>query len=316
MENNKNKIIAALVALLIVGSIWGGIGNHKAKNANYALKETQTELQALKAELASEQVATPKEGAVVQPGQDEDQVALEAVLADKEQQLVATRQEVVRLHEQLKQCEQGIKERETKIAKLAAQNKAGKTKDAHAEQQASELEALAVQLQGQTADLQDQLEQKSAALAKAEQQVAELEEADQQLQSALQENGRIITELEGELAQAQGQLAEVAEAKVEGQATENETLLVMSGELESAKAQIIGLEKIVEEKDAALEETARELDRLRVNTDVLLAKISDQRDALQELQGENLELVKNLTAKNDEIASLQEQLAPMDTQNN
>ena len=42
--------------------------------------------------------------------------------------------------------------------------------------------------------------------------------------------------------------------------------------------------------------------------DVLLSRIADQRDQLQEMQEENRDLIKELTAKNEVIADLQEEL--------
>lgn len=76
--------------------------------------------------------------------------------------------------------------------------------------------------------------------------------------------------------------------------------------IDACNAQVIGLEKMLEEKNAAMEETAREMDRLKINMDVLLSKIGEQQDTLQEMQEENRELVKELAAKNEEIADLQE----------
>jgi chromosome segregation ATPase len=79
-------------------------------------------------------------------------------------------------------------------------------------------------------------------------------------------------------------------------------------EYESTRAQVIGLEKIIEEKNATIEETSKELDNWKVNMDVLLSRITEQQDGLQELQNENRELLKELAAKNQELADLNEQL--------
>lgn len=78
--------------------------------------------------------------------------------------------------------------------------------------------------------------------------------------------------------------------------------------LEVAQAQIIGLEKIVEEKSDDMDETSQEMDRLKINMDVLLSKIADQQDNLQELQKENRQLVKELSAKNEELSDLMEEV--------
>lgn len=78
--------------------------------------------------------------------------------------------------------------------------------------------------------------------------------------------------------------------------------------LNGANAQMMGLEKLLEEKNAAMEETSQDMDRLQINMDVLLSKIADQRDQLQEIQEENRDLVKELAAKNEEVADLQEEI--------
>ncbi len=86
------------------------------------------------------------------------------------------------------------------------------------------------------------------------------------------------------------------------------TIQRLQQRLDAEKAQMMGLEKLLEEKNAAMEETSQEMDRLKINMDVLLSKIADQRDHLQEVQEENRDLIKELAAKNEEIADLQEEL--------
>lgn len=71
----------------------------------------------------------------------------------------------------------------------------------------------------------------------------------------------------------------------------------LSQQLEEAKAQLLGLEKIVEEKEAALQAGAQEKERLRINTEVLLAKIGDLQNELRASQEENRHLVKGLAAE-------------------
>lgn len=80
--------------------------------------------------------------------------------------------------------------------------------------------------------------------------------------------------------------------------------------LDEASAQLLGLEKIVDEKNAALRDSAAEKERLRINMDVLLNKIADQQRELQAIQEENRELVTQLAARN-EMADLQEPQPPV-----
>ena len=79
-------------------------------------------------------------------------------------------------------------------------------------------------------------------------------------------------------------------------------------DLNACNAQILGLEKLIDEKNEAMDETTQEMDRLKINMDVLLSKIADQRDSMQELQEDNRELAKELAERNEEIANLQEEV--------
>jgi len=86
------------------------------------------------------------------------------------------------------------------------------------------------------------------------------------------------------------------------------TVAQQQQQLEAANAQVFGLEKIVVEKTDAVEATRGEMDRLRINMDVLLAKIAEQRDRIRELQEENRALNLELAARNEELAELREEL--------
>ncbi|MHB8808387.1 MAG: hypothetical protein ACYC9M_00035 [Desulfobulbaceae bacterium] len=74
---------------------------------------------------------------------------------------------------------------------------------------------------------------------------------------------------------------------------------VLQQRLDEANAQLLGLEKIVDEKNAAMREAAVEKERRQINMDVLLGKIVDQQRALQTLQEENREVIKQLAARNE-----------------
>ncbi|MDW7772579.1 MAG: hypothetical protein SCH71_06775 [Desulfobulbaceae bacterium] len=108
--------------------------------------------------------------------------------------------------------------------------------------------------------------------------------------------------------------AETAEKKQEEPALQDQlqaaslTVEYLRQEFNACNAQIIGLEKLVDEKNSAIDATTQEMDRLRINMDVLLSKIADQRESLQKLQEKNRQMVKELGVKNKEIASLQEEV--------
>jgi len=126
-------------------------------------------------------------------------------------------------------------------------------------------------------------------------------------------SAREVAELQKNLTEAEARNRELAAAVERGEQVEREQAAV-TRKLETAQAQIIGLEKIIEEKNAVIEEISRTLDRVKINMDVLLNKIADQQDGLQEVQEENRELIKELAAKNKEVADLQEQLQAVPVQ--
>lgn len=72
--------------------------------------------------------------------------------------------------------------------------------------------------------------------------------------------------------------------------------VAFSQQLEEARAQLVGLEKILEEKEAALQAGAQEKERLRINTEILLAKIGELQNELRTSKEENRHLVKGLAA--------------------
>jgi DNA repair exonuclease SbcCD ATPase subunit len=273
---------------------------------------------------------------------------LQKVLQLKEEQLAKARKELVSLRKANKSLEARLSERDAAVQKLVAQkdqlvakannaasvklsvlqkkmamlNNALKKKDeqiANAQREAGKQIAA---LQEKIVALKGDLKQKDA-------QVAQEKSADVTEQVAVFQ--KKIAELQEELKQKDEQIAKLHEAvskpaqpaaeKASEAAPQEPTLVIVeSGEkaqqarkkgcsdLEAAKAQIVGLEKIVEEKNANIEEISRELDRVKINMDVLLSKIAEQQDALQEVQEENSELVKELAAKNEECADLQDQL--------
>ena len=113
-------------------------------------------------------------------------------------------------------------------------------------------------------------------------------------------------ELQAKLAKAEAAVMDLQEKLANAETAADQSKILR--EYESVRAQVIGLEKIIEEKNATIEETSKEQDHWKVNMDVLLSRITEQQDGLQELKNENRELVKELAAKNQELADLNEQL--------
>jgi len=202
------------------------------------------------------------------------------------------------------------------------------------------------QVLGKTAGLQDTLVEKEEQVARARKELVSLRKENKALEAELSGCNAAMTRIKKENSNLQEQLKATGESDddlVEGgispldegadevSSSESSTLESdtnaatvaalrdqlqsarltsekLQQKLDAAQAQIIGLEKIVEEKSDAMDETSQEMDRLKINMDVLLSKIADQQDDLQELQEENRQLVKELAAKNEELSDLMEEM--------
>jgi DNA repair exonuclease SbcCD ATPase subunit len=69
---------------------------------------------------------------------------------------------------------------------------------------------------------------------------------------------------------------------------------------ESLRAQIIGYERIIGEKDAALKKIGNERDHWKINKNILLSKITEQRAGLEKLQEEHNALLRDFAAREKE----------------
>ncbi len=349
--DKRNLIIAVLAGLLVLGSLWGQVGN---KNS----KLLRRELAQVEEKLASVEAAT---------SQAHDEVLTKTAEAQKNlqvkgEQLAKARKELVTLRKANKGLEARLSERDITVQKLlgekerlevksksstiqyvgdlqkkltALKNKltalqkelkkkdeqlAGKQGNAGM-QQKKELIALQDELnekkeqlnrvrsfaKEQAAELEKKVTALQEALKAKDAQLAQVKVGKQQLKETTAKTGQEVAELQEKLAATEAANQELAEAVKQAEKMQQVQAATIR-KLETAEAQIIGLEKIIEEKNAVIEEISRTLDRVKINMDVLLNKIADQQDGLQEIQEENRALIKELAAKNKELADLQEQL--------
>ena len=315
--DKKNITIAVLAGLVLIGSLWGSVGNRNAK----ALRQEVAEL---KAQLASVQdVSSQSHDAVLTKTAE-----VQKILQVKEEQLNRALAELVALRKANKSLEAKLSAPENvRMAELQEKMQGLLAKMGEFEETLKAKDALIAKIKAEAADRVAELESKIASLQ------AELDKARAgksgeaaAATSVNDEAAATIKDLQAQLAGKQQQIEALRQAlkkqEQEGpEQVQEPTLIVVqpdeksaaaSGpavdqELDKAKAQIYGLEKIVEEKNAAVEELSRELDRVKINMDVLLSKIADQQDALQEVQEENGELVKELASKSEECAQEQEE---------
>ncbi len=247
---NKNLVIFALVALTLLGSIWGSVANKKKISLEQQLTETVTKLQKLRQynSREREQILGKTAG-------------LQEVLHDKETQLLNGRKELVALRKANKALESKLSGCDAAVQKLKGENAA----------QFKDLQSATARIDRLTSALN---KQKKLSLSA----------------------GRDMT--------AAGTVTGASGGQSEQMRSAQQTIEVLRQQLAAANAQVVGLEKIVDEKNSAIKETAQAMARSKVNMDVLLAKISEQKDSLQQLRAEKQELVKQLAAKDEELTDL------------
>lgn len=257
MDDKKNYFIAALVALLLISAVWG-------QKETGQRKELAKKNEALEAQLKADDEAV-KNGAELR--------------AKLEQEKTAKEQAVT----QLKKAQAKIDELNDRLAALEAkkgeQSEAAAALKAEQERAVSELKAeLAQKLAALNAD-----RDKAAAAAKAQadqlaQQQALLEAQEKKLTSAatvIKQEQQQIKDCMAKVADQKKLQIELDELEAGTKQLEEERNKILA-EAETLRAQVIGLERIVEERSAAMDKAGKELESCKINTSVLIARIAEQ----------------------------------------
>jgi len=304
---NKNVVIFILVVFTIIGSIWGSVANKKRMSTDKKLSDTVAEVQRLTAMNSKEREQILGKTAGLQEN-----------LAVKEEQLQKARKELIDLRKSSQSLESKLsgcnaslqianKKSTTPSKELQAANKKNTTLSK--ELQAANKKNTTLSKELQAANKKSTTPSKELQAAKdeiAELKTAARKQAEKITSTAAKEP--VVAAAKKEDLAAAKQAAEQIRVLAEQVQSAEVTFEHIQQSLNAANAQIIGLEKIIDEKNAAMDETAQEMDRLKINMDVLLSKVAEQQDEIQEIQEENRELVKELAAKNEEIADLQEEI--------
>jgi len=303
---NKNLVIGILAAMLVLGSLWGQVGNKTKKALLREQHDAVARLSQVEAQAAKVHDALLAKTANLQKS-----------MQVKEQQLAKARKELVELRKGNKALEAQISERDAAVAALAQKKKnlarqiktmkkSLKATAGRGQQQVTATQAALQKKEQQVTELKTALHKKEQQLAAAAEAIEETRAVKKELHSSVEQGAQNTEELQVKLEKAETTVQELQEQLAVAEAAADQSKLAR--EYETVHAQVIGLEKIVEEKNATIEETSKELDRWKVNMDVLLTRISEQEDTMQELREESRELVKELAAKNEDLADLNEQL--------
>lgn len=175
-----------------------------------------------------------------------------------------------------------------------------------------ETQALEARLSGCNAAVQEQSAEKEQCLrdlAAARKQIAATSDTGWKAGSGREQAASSGSPAEG-FPQGNGPVADSGTpSNQEQQQADPAMTAALQERLDAANARIIGLEKIIIEKKGEMEAAGKEMERLRINRDVLLAKIADQQERLREMEEKNRTLNLELAARNEELVELRGEAA-------
>ncbi len=202
-----------------------------------------------------------------------------------------------------------LEEANKKITELQAVECRDQELEAKVAELQKALQVKEQQLQAVQKKAQLTMEEQLAKVAELQSKIAALEKENNLLQAqkthaaSQQNDGEVITALKGQiddLVKANDTLARKLAAVKEADSRNTESVVENGEQSEQKettgkddekiaflKAQIFGLERIVTEKDMSIEELSDALDMAMVNRDVLLDKINEQKDLIEEIALEN-----------------------------
>lgn len=289
MDDKKNYFIAALVVLLLISAVWGQketgqrrklIKENEALEAKLqAAGDAATDNALLRSEVEREKASKEQAAAQLRNAQEKlDELrgklaALEAKKGEQEQNAVALQAEKEKMLAALKvEQEQATAALKADLAQKLAALKADRDKAAAAaaaaqKELAAACEAKTTAQAGQLTAAQQQLAQQQAVLEGQEQKLASAA-------AVIKQEQQQVKDCAGKLADQDKLQADLDELEAAAKQLEEERNKILD-EAETLRAQVIGLERIVEERSTALDKTGKELDSCKVNTSVLIARISD-----------------------------------------
>ena len=166
-------------------------------------------------------------------------------------------------------------------------------------QKALELQEKLTQIELSARELQEKLATAELGAERAKELAAKLTDSESSVQDLQEKRAQAestIQELEGKLEESALSIRDFGE-KV---AALNQTKLTRK--YEALRAQVMGFELLVEDKDAVLEEMNKKQDHWNINKDLLLSTISEQQERLQKMQDANQGLLRDLAAQKKELA--------------
>ncbi len=279
MQINKNFVIAALVALMLISAIWGQNEAGKRKQLVRDKVALQTQVKESK-----DAVKISGELRAEMERQKDELKQAQSRLSNAQQKINELQEGSQSLAEKTAAQEEAVKALQSEkenLLKATEEMKKSSTAEAAKKQQAmqAQMESLSIQCAEEKTGLEKQFSQQKTALEQQlSQQKTALEEQEQKLTGAAQ----IIEQEQKQLKACKVQVTdmeklqgELKDAEAANQQLEEERDKVLT-DADTLRAQVIGLEKMVEERGAALEQTGNDLKNCRINNNVLISQISQK----------------------------------------
>jgi len=299
----KNLIIFALTVLLFIGSIWGSIADKNSLILKDRLREKTVELEELKNRSTKEHDQVLGKSANLLEDLDQKKNALKT----EQDKVIELRKEKLALQSQLDAKQGNLNALTAQLAEARAAFKKGQRVSLAGGDCSNQLENATRKLSQLT--IQQYRNQQLIASLKGgpmpdDESAARQNSRIQKLNTLLDSGRADLLATKQSLEDAQNRLSAVQ--------SEAERIRENSNrELDSARAQIFGLEKILDQKNQGLKNISRDLDRSKINMDILLSKITELQDKVNQLEDEKKRIFNELSAKNDEIKQLNDKLMRM-----
>ena len=293
---NKNMHIGILAATLVLSSLSVATGNEQQQTKKQQITTTATEVPAEnKAKEKGDYSRVWMKTEITSVDQGAQRIEeLQGELAKAESSIQVLRGKL----SFAEQGAQGMEELQVKLAKAESSIQELRGRLSSAEQGAQGTEELQVKLAKAESSIQElrgklsSVEHGAQGTEELQAKLTKAESSIHDLKGKLEESALSIRDLRGKVAAAESAVDQSRFAH----------------EYESVRAQVIGLEKIIEEKNAILEKTGKERDHWKINKDLLLSMITEQQASLLQLQEENRGLLRDLAAKKKELSVVNEQL--------
>jgi chromosome segregation protein len=290
---NKNNVIAVLVVLCVVGSIWGSLNSRENETLEKKLSVMTGELEGLSQKYLSLTENFESKDKNVREMRDR----LKDVSTGSDQlkaHLSTSTEEMFRLQSSLEEGSKREAELQNTLV-LSQQELQVALKDLKLAQK--EIASIEASTQDKTGNLRSTIESRNKELSKVNHELAGVKATVEALQS--------------ELASKTVDLGKFKEQKNIIAARETslqESQKGLSVKLEQAQTKIVEQEEALDGKNRKLDQYAKELSQLQVNMDVLLSEISKQKGLLEKIAREKEDFEKNIAGKDKQIEDLRSKL--------